>query len=83
MAAGMAFLIVILVIIAIVTVPIVWGFAGGSRERLDSEQKRELKELRKFKQDVRIVTARQRDINPELATQIDGLLYDFDTKELG
>lgn len=53
------------------------------RDSLSGAQKDELRSLRSFKQDVRRLAARNADINPELATQIQGLLYDIETKELG
>lgn len=75
-------IIIIAVIAGIFLIPLGLAAASTMRGGLTRTQKTELRELRKFKQDVRAVTARTEDVNPELAAQIQSLLYDIETKEL-
>lgn len=53
------------------------------RSRLSGSQKQELKELRATVRNIEILAARNKDINPELAAQVEDEIYKYKTKELG
>lgn len=80
------FLIIIAVIGAIVAIPAAFASAQNYRNRLNENQRAELRESRAVLRAIERAAAQNKGINDAdsiLANQVESILYDFKTKELG